>query len=98
MAAPHAQGAISCGQAVSMISPCVNYARGQGTLPPGCCSGVKALNSAARSTPDRQQACACLKAAVGKISGLIQARAAGIPGACGLASLTPLAPPSTALL
>lgn len=86
VAAPYAaEGVISCGQAISLISPCVTYARTAGGQPPaGCCNGVRSLNAAARTTPDRQAACACLKSAAGKISGLNAGTAAGIPSKCGV--------------
>ena len=84
ISAPYAESAISCGTVVSYIGPCVNYARGVGPLPAGCCSGVRTLNSIAKTTPDRQQACGCLKSAALKISGLNPSLAAGIPGKCGV--------------
>lgn len=85
IAAPYAEGAISCGTVDSLIAPCVAYARTSGGVPPGgCCSGVRSLNAAARTTPDRQAACNCLKAAASRISGLNPATLAGIPGKCGV--------------
>ncbi|KAG2289869.1 hypothetical protein Bca52824_049473 [Brassica carinata] len=50
-----------------------------------CCTGVSKLNSIARTTPDRQQACRCLKTAASALgSGLNAGRAAGLPKACGV--------------
>jgi hypothetical protein len=74
--------AISCGQVSSALSPCMSYARGNGANPPAaCCSGVRSLASAARSTADKQAACKCIKSAA---SGLNAGKAAGIPSKCGV--------------
>ncbi|KAK1312307.1 Non-specific lipid-transfer protein 4 [Acorus calamus] len=78
---PEADAAITCGQVVSYISSCLPYARGGGAMPPKCCPGVRALNGAARTTPDRQQACKCIKS----LSRGISIRyASSIPSKCGL--------------
>lgn len=76
--------AITCGQVVSSLSSCIPYVRGEGPLPPACCSGIKTLNSAAKTRDDRQQACNCLKTAVKSISGINYSLAAGVPGKCGV--------------
>ena len=79
------EAAITCGQVSSAISPCLSYARGQGSAPSaGCCSGVKSLNNAARSTADKRTACNCLKNAARGISGLNAGNAASIPSKCGV--------------
>ncbi|KAK3227494.1 hypothetical protein Dsin_007356 [Dipteronia sinensis] len=83
MGAPIAH-AITCGQVVSAISPCINYIRGIGPLIPACCNGVRGLNEAARTTPDRQQACGCLKSNSAVISGINYSLASGLPGKCGV--------------
>ncbi|CAN6178942.1 unnamed protein product [Urochloa humidicola] len=72
LAAAASEAAVTCGQVNSAIGPCLAYARGQGSGPSaGCCSGVRSLNSAARTTADR-------------ISGLNAAKAASIPSKCGV--------------
>lgn len=84
-AATTSEAAISCGQVSSAIGPCLSYARGQGSAPSaGCCSGVRSLNSAARTTADRRAACNCLKNAARGISGLNAGNAASIPSKCGV--------------
>ena len=84
-AATTSEAAITCGQVSSAISPCLSYARGQGSAPSaGCCSGVKSLNNAARSTADKRTACNCLKNAARGISGLNAGNAASIPSKCGV--------------
>ncbi|MGL8333403.1 non-specific lipid-transfer protein, partial [Salmonella sp. NW596] len=83
VAAPCAE-AITCGQVASSLTPCIAYLRSGGAVPPPCCSGVKSLNAAAKTTPDRQTACNCLKSAAGSISGLNLNLASGLPGKCGV--------------
>ncbi|XVE80754.1 hypothetical protein DITRI_Ditri15bG0005700 [Diplodiscus trichospermus] len=84
--APLAQGAITCGQVTSSLAPCIGYLRSKGTgaAPPACCSGIKALNAAAQTTPDRQAACNCIKSAAGSISGINYGVASGLPRKCGV--------------
>ncbi|KAJ7961094.1 Non-specific lipid-transfer protein [Quillaja saponaria] len=81
VAAPIAQ-AITCGQVAGSVSPCLNYLRGVGPLPGGCCNGVRSLLAAAKTTADRQAICNCLKSAAGSLPGLKPNLAAGLPGAC----------------
>ncbi|KAJ3680945.1 hypothetical protein LUZ60_015434 [Juncus effusus] len=77
--------AISCGQVASSITSCIPYAQGKGTAPSAaCCNGVKSLNSAAKSTADRQAACNCLKKQAGAINGLNNGNVASIPRKCGV--------------
>ncbi|KAK1321956.1 Non-specific lipid-transfer protein 2B [Acorus calamus] len=75
------EAAISCGQVVKYISPCIAYAQKGGAISPGCCSGIRGLNSAARTTPDRQQACSCLKSIA---RGANPSYARSIPSKCGI--------------
>ncbi|KAA8517651.1 hypothetical protein F0562_015125 [Nyssa sinensis] len=82
--APYAQAAISCGTVTTKLAPCLGYLRNGGTVPANCCNGVKALNNLAKTTPDRQAACNCLKSASGSISGLNLSNAASLPGKCGV--------------
>ncbi|KAK8519403.1 hypothetical protein V6N13_133326 [Hibiscus sabdariffa] len=82
---PLAQGAITCGQVASSLAPCISYLRSNGgTVPPPCCNGIKALNSAAQTTPDRQTACNCIKSASGSIPGINFGLASGLPSKCGV--------------
>ncbi|KAG8483467.1 hypothetical protein CXB51_023175 [Gossypium anomalum] len=70
--APLAEGAISCGQVISALAPCIPYVRnnGAGGVPAPCCNGIRSLNTAAQSTPERQSACNCVKALAASISGI----------------------------
>uniref|UniRef100_A0A1D1XU58 Non-specific lipid-transfer protein n=1 Tax=Anthurium amnicola TaxID=1678845 RepID=A0A1D1XU58_9ARAE len=83
--APHGVvSAVTCVQVTAYMAPCAGYVRGGGAMPPSCCSGVRGLNSAARTTPDRRQACACLKSLMASVSGLKPGFVAGIPSKCGV--------------
>ncbi|AES87466.2 Lipid transfer protein [Medicago truncatula] len=82
--APMADAAISCGTVTSALGPCIGYLKGGPGPSPACCGGVKRLNGAAATTPDRQAACNCLKQAAGAISGLNTAAASALPGKCGV--------------
>ncbi|XP_072954665.1 non-specific lipid-transfer protein 1-like [Typha angustifolia] len=85
IASPHVADAITCGQVTSSISQCLSYAKtGTGMPPSGCCSGVKSLNSLAKTSADRQTACKCLKTIAGSVRGLKPAAISGIPGKCGV--------------
>ena len=76
--------AITCGQVSSSLAPCINYLKAGGVVPAACCNGVRSLNSAAKTTADRQAACNCLKTASGSIKGINLNLAAGLPGKCGV--------------
>ncbi|CAK7339021.1 unnamed protein product [Dovyalis caffra] len=82
--APLAQAAISCGQVTSSLSQCIGYLQRGGAVPPPCCGGIKSLNSQARTTPDRQGVCNCLKSLAGRVSGINYGYAAGLPSKCGV--------------
>ncbi|CAL9127814.1 unnamed protein product [Musa textilis] len=79
-----AHAAISCGQVVSYLMPCLGYACAMGPLTAGCCSGVRALDGAARTTPDRQTTCNCLKRSTAGIEGLQPGLISGIPSKYGV--------------
>lgn len=85
VAAPHVEAAISCGQVVSSLSPCISYLRSSGgAVPAPCCNGVKSLNNVAKTTPDRQTACKCIKSAAVGISGINYGLVSSLPGKCGV--------------
>ncbi|KAI4318948.1 hypothetical protein MLD38_032601 [Melastoma candidum] len=86
LASTAADAAISCGMVVSKLTPCLAYASsGKGSVPGSCCSGVKDLNNAAKTTPDRQAACTCLKTLAGSIKSINFGVVSAIPGKCGVA-------------
>ncbi|XP_072954698.1 non-specific lipid-transfer protein 1-like [Typha angustifolia] len=83
IASPHVADAITCSQAVSAISPCIAYARsGVGAPSATCCAGVRSLNALAKTTPDRQTACNCLKKLAGSVKGVKPGAVTGIPSKC----------------
>ncbi|PIM98593.1 hypothetical protein CDL12_28926 [Handroanthus impetiginosus] len=81
--APQTEAAVGCGTVVSYLNPCIPYVTNKGPLG-GCCSGVKGLYGAAKTTPDRQSVCNCLKSLAGSYAGLDYGKAAGLPGQCGV--------------
>ena len=83
VSAPMAQ-AITCGQVVSALAPCMSYLQNGGAVPAQCCNGVRGLNSAAKNTADRQAACNCIKQAAGNVPNFNANNAAGLPGKCGV--------------
>ncbi|MBA0857253.1 hypothetical protein Goshw_009520, partial [Gossypium schwendimanii] len=89
-----AEGAISCGQVNSFLAPCIPYVRsnGAGRVPITCCSGIRSLNAAAQSTPERQSACNCVKAGAASISGINYDLTNKLPGMCGVHSAFKISP------
>ncbi|CAL0324629.1 unnamed protein product [Lupinus luteus] len=83
VAAPIAQ-AITCGQVVRNVSPCINYLRSGGAVSAACCGGVKGILSSATTTTDKQTVCNCLKSSVNAIPGYNDANAAALAGKCGV--------------
>ena len=81
---PLSAQAITCGQVSGSVAPCIGYLRAGGPPPEPCCNGVRSLNAAARTTPDRQTACNCLKQAASAVPGLNPNYAASLPRACGV--------------
>ncbi|CAN1327444.1 Non-specific lipid-transfer protein [Linum perenne] len=61
-------------------------------MTPACCSRIKSLNSAIRSTADRQAACRCLKTFAAAVSGINYGLAGGLPGKCGVNIGFPISP------
>ncbi|KAL6998513.1 hypothetical protein U1Q18_008642 [Sarracenia purpurea var. burkii] len=81
---PHADAAgITCGTVVSKLSPCASYLQKGGAASRPCCNGVRTLNAQARSKPDRQAACKCIKSLVTSIRGRnTYALASSLAGKC----------------
>ncbi|CAI8600631.1 unnamed protein product [Vicia faba] len=82
--APMSEAAISCGSVTGALAPCFSYLKGGPGPSPGCCIGVRRLNSQAKTTAKRRIACNCLKVAAGSSSGLNLNAAATLPGKCGV--------------
>nr|KAJ0208557.1 hypothetical protein LSAT_V11C500283740 [Lactuca sativa] len=62
--------AVTCGQVVGAVAPCLGYLRNGGTPPQPCCTGVRGLRNAARTTSDRKTICNCLKSASSSYRGV----------------------------
>ncbi|KAI3979745.1 hypothetical protein MKX01_013840, partial [Papaver californicum] len=79
-----AEATITYDQVVTALAPCINYLSKGAALGSRCCAGVKGVNNTAKSTPDRQAACKCLKSAASSISGINLNLVSGLPGKCGV--------------
>ncbi|KAL3753416.1 hypothetical protein ACJRO7_000762 [Eucalyptus globulus] len=84
VAMPLTESAITCGQVRSWVAPCLGYLRAGGKIPSACCSGIRSLNNAARTTHDRRTACRCIQSAAGNIRGLNLGLVSALPGKCGV--------------
>ncbi|CAN6468950.1 unnamed protein product [Victoria cruziana] len=83
--APAGEAAVSCGSVISSLVPCIPYVINKMPAPStACCSGIKALYGAAKTTADRQSVCTCLKGYAGKISGINYGVVASLPKKCGV--------------
>ncbi|XWS35407.1 hypothetical protein CRYUN_Cryun21dG0123700 [Craigia yunnanensis] len=81
---PMATSSILCGDVAKQMTGCMKYLQNGGNLPSSCCDGVRALNTQAKTSPDRQTVCRCLQSAAKSISGLKTKLAEGLPGKCGV--------------
>ncbi|KAM0991717.1 hypothetical protein ACFX2I_010045 [Malus domestica] len=81
---PKAEAAVTCGQMVSDLTPCISYVKTGGALAPACCNGVRTLFTLAQTNPDRQSVCNCLKQAINGIpyTNTNAGLAAGLPAKC----------------
>ncbi|XP_039159015.1 non-specific lipid-transfer protein 1-like [Eucalyptus grandis] len=84
VAMPLTESAITCGQVKSWVAPCLGYLRDGGKIPSACCSGIRSLNNAARTTHDRRTTCRCVQSAAGNIRGLNRGLVSALPGKCGV--------------
>lgn len=76
-----AEAAVTCNTVVSSLSGCLAYVTNTGPLG-GCCSGVTGLYNVARTTPDRQTICRCIKSVAASYPGIDFGKAAGLPKLC----------------
>lgn len=86
LVAHEAEAVLNCNQVTSSLVSCVQYLQSGGAMAiaPACCAGIRSLNAAAQSTPDRQTVCGCLKNAASRFPALNIGLAASIPGKCGV--------------
>ncbi|KAL2230384.1 non-specific lipid-transfer protein 2-like [Sesamum indicum] len=80
---PGTEATIGCGAVLSTLSSCLPYVTDQGPLG-ACCGGVKSLYVAAKTTTDKQSVCGCLESLAGSVPNVDLAKAAGLPGQCGV--------------
>ncbi|CAI9758844.1 unnamed protein product [Fraxinus pennsylvanica] len=92
LVAPLAEAAVSCNTVVGSLKPCFPYVMGGNMVSPACCGGIKSLYGAAKTTPDRQSVCSCLKSLVGSNKSIDFGKAAGLPGKCGVSIPYKIAP------
>ncbi|KAK4280350.1 hypothetical protein QN277_011984 [Acacia crassicarpa] len=74
--------AITCGQVVSRVTPCISYIQRGGAPSPGCCNGIRSLAGAARTTADKQTVCNCLKLTATQVPGYNDRNAQAITSLC----------------
>nr|ADE77948.1 unknown [Picea sitchensis] len=85
-----AEAEISCSTVMFDILPCLSYVTGSAANPTAaCCDGVKNLNAAANTTPDRQAVCRCIKSAAGSYT-YDSGKADKIPDLCGVNAGVPI--------
>ncbi|KAH6776890.1 hypothetical protein C2S52_007686 [Perilla frutescens var. hirtella] len=60
--APHAES-ITCDKVLQSLAPCRASMNHGGSVTESCCSGVRSVNSATKTTPERRNACECIKRA-----------------------------------
>ncbi|XP_027343845.1 non-specific lipid-transfer protein 8 [Abrus precatorius] len=78
------EAAISCSDVIKDLRPCVSYlVSGSGQPPAACCSGAKALASAASTSEDKKTACNCIKSTSKSIN-INSQLAQALPGNCGI--------------
>ncbi|KAF6143080.1 hypothetical protein GIB67_041148 [Kingdonia uniflora] len=58
--------------------------RSDGNPTAGCCAGVRGFNNVAKTTPDCQTACKCIKSTSRSIAGIKPAFSSSLPGKCGV--------------
>ncbi len=84
VALPTGVEGLTCGDVTNSLIPCMGYIRGTSGLVTPCCTGVKKLNSAAKTTKDRRTACNCLVSASKSFTGINYSVVAGLPAKCGV--------------
>jgi len=78
------EAALSCSDVIKDLRPCVSYlVSGSGKPPGACCSGAKALASAASTSEDKKAACNCIKSTAKSIT-INSQLAQALPGNCGI--------------
>ncbi|KAL8214809.1 hypothetical protein R6Q57_004265 [Mikania cordata] len=76
--------AVTCGQVVGAVAPCLGYLRNGGSPPPACCNGIKGLMNQARTRANRRTICKCLQGSSSSYRGVSGNYAATLPAKCGV--------------
>ncbi|EXB62194.1 putative non-specific lipid-transfer protein 2 [Morus notabilis] len=89
-AAPPPSEEDSCAGVIAPLTPCLNYLRKRDNKPSqSCCNGAKKLSDQAKTKEQRQEACKCIKQALGSISDIDPSRIPQIPEQCGIPATLP---------
>ncbi|KAJ1377257.1 Plant lipid transfer protein/Par allergen [Sesbania bispinosa] len=84
VASTSSEAAISCSDVIKDLRPCVSYlVSGNGQPPAACCSGAKALASAASTSEDKKAVCNCIKSTAKSVK-INSQLAQALPGNCGI--------------
>ncbi|XP_057435392.1 non-specific lipid-transfer protein 1-like [Lotus japonicus] len=84
LGSPFADAALPCGQLTFTVAPCIGYLRNPTpTVPAACCNGIRDILRQAKTVPDRQGVCRCLKSTVYNLPGINLPALASVPGKCG---------------
>ncbi|XXG42768.1 hypothetical protein AAC387_Pa01g2961 [Persea americana] len=79
------EAAMSCGQIVTALTPCIPYSRDGGTVPHACCAGFQGVIAESKANPDLQAACRCMKNFIeSTVPRMKVALVNSIPGKCGV--------------
>ncbi|KAL4568459.1 hypothetical protein LXL04_024072 [Taraxacum kok-saghyz] len=87
----HQTQALSCGELVGMLQPCVGFLQSGGSPSGECCNGARRLQGATQSQGDRRTACHCAKSAYGQFRVNLD-NANSLPGRCGISTNIPINP------
>ncbi|KAF9609208.1 hypothetical protein IFM89_014049 [Coptis chinensis] len=77
--------AFTCMEVTSLLLPCLPYLIGTAPQPAvSCCEGVNRLNSMAANTPERRQACTCIRQAAAQYPQIKDDAVSSLPSKCGV--------------
>ncbi|KAI7758139.1 hypothetical protein M8C21_010586 [Ambrosia artemisiifolia] len=79
---PYTEAAINCRDLVTKLLSCLPYMQNGGNPSLSCCLGVKSINDAAGTAPDRRAACYCMKQASGSEPSINRNNSAILPDKC----------------
>lgn len=77
--------ALTCTEVDTDLLPCLSYVTGTSkSVSQMCCNGLKNLVALGKTKADREAACECMNSLTAKASDEEVARAAAVPGICGV--------------